>query len=142
LSNNLPVPAQGNHQEKQLEAHAYQPHPADRILIAPGVLLGVIRMGVLSVPGVVRLGNTPGGVNAWLRRTPTERGVQVIIDGQTVTVDVYVVLAADSNLREVSYNVQKQVARTIDEIVGMHAASVNIHIEDVVFDPLVQIEAY
>jgi uncharacterized alkaline shock family protein YloU len=108
--------------------------PNDRITIAPGVLLTVIRLAALQVPGVVRMGNTPGGVNRWWRRTPTERGVQALIDGQTVVIDVYIVTQAEANLRQVSYNVQKQVARDIQENVGMTVGAVNVHIEDVVFD--------
>jgi uncharacterized alkaline shock family protein YloU len=127
---NLPVPAEDN----QPANSGMQPAPDDRITIAPGVLLTMIRMGAVRTLGVVRMGNTPGGVNAWLRRTPSERGVQIIIEDNTVTIDVYIVADADSNLREVSQNVQRQVARDIEENVGMRVGTVNIHIEDVVFD--------
>ncbi len=109
--------------------------PNDRIVIAPGVLLTVIRLAALQVPGVVRMGNTPGGVNRWLRRTPSERGVQVLLEDRNVLVDVYIVANAETNLRDVSYNVQKQVARDLQENLGMNVGAVNIHIEDVMFDP-------
>jgi len=127
---NLPVPAEEN---KPANA-GMQPTAEDRVTIAPGVLLTMIRLGAERIAGVVRMGNTPGGVNAWLRRTPSERGVQVVIEDNTVTIDVYIVADADSNLREVSQNVQRQVARDIEENVGMRIGAVNIHIEDVVFD--------
>jgi uncharacterized alkaline shock family protein YloU len=127
---NLPVPAE----ENELTNTGMQPTAEDRVTIAPGVLLTMIRMGAVRTSGVVRMGNTPGGVNAWLRRTPSERGVQVLIEDNTVTIDVYIVADADSNLREVSQNVQRQVARDIEENVGMRVGAVNIHIEDVVFD--------
>lgn len=110
-----------------------QPLPEDRVSIAPGVLLTMIRMAALGVPGVVQMGNTPGGVNAWLRRTPTERGVQILIDGQTVTVSAYLIVDATSNFRAVSRNVQAAIARDIEENVGMQIGTINIHIEDVVF---------
>ena len=38
-------------------------HPNDTVTIAPGVLLTVARMATLDVRGVVRMGNTPGGVD-------------------------------------------------------------------------------
>ena len=110
--------------------------PTDRITIAPGVLLTVIRLAALQVPGVARMGNTPGGVNRWWRRTPTERGVQALIEGQTVVIDVYIVTHADAILRQVSHEVQTQVARDIRENVGMTVGAVNVHIEDVTFDPM------
>jgi len=97
------------------------------------VLLTVIRLAALAVPGVARMGSTPGGVNRWLRRTPAERGVRIIIEGDTVMIDVYIVVDAEANLREVSRSVQAQVGRDIQENVGMRVGVVNIHIEDVVF---------
>jgi uncharacterized alkaline shock family protein YloU len=117
-----------------VEIETVEPLPSDRITIAPGVLLAVVRLAALRVPGVARMGSTPGGVNRWLRRTPIERGIQMLIDDQTVTIDVYIVVNAEANLREVSKDVQKQVTRDIEENVGMHIGTINIHIEDVVFD--------
>lgn len=119
--------------ENQLVPVGVLQAPEDKITIAPAVLLTVVRLAALRVPGVVRMGNTPGGVNRWLRRTPGERGIQMIVEDETVVVDVYVMADADANLREVSYNVQGQVARAIEENVGMTVGAVHVHIEDVVW---------
>jgi uncharacterized alkaline shock family protein YloU len=40
---------------------------------------------------------------------------------------------ASANLREMSVAIQKSVARSIREILGMKVESVNVHIEDVAF---------
>lgn len=108
--------------------------PNDKIIIAPGVLLTTVRMAALQVPGVARIGSTPGGVNRLLRRTPADSGIRLVIEDPNVTVDVYIVARADAILRDVCHNVQKQVARDIQENVGMHVSTVNVHIEDVTFD--------
>lgn len=129
-THNLPVPA-GN---SKVAIHSMEPNPNDRIMIAPGVLLTVVRLAALAVPGVVNMGSAPGGVNRWLRRAPAERGVQVLIEGETATIDVYIVVQADANLREVSRTVQNQVGRDVQENVGMHIGAINIHIEDVAFE--------
>lgn len=118
-----------------ITTRAMEPKPQDKVSVAPNVLLTMVRLGALSIEGVVRMGNTPGGVNAWLRRTPAERGVQLQLDGQSTVVDAYIVVNADSDLREVCRRVQNQVARDIEENVGMHVGAVNVHIEDVVFQP-------
>jgi uncharacterized alkaline shock family protein YloU len=109
--------------------------PSDKITVAPGVLLTVIRLAALQVAGVVRMGNTPGGVNRWLRRTPNESGVQIFIDEATriVTIDVYIIADASSDLRQVSHDVQRQVAREIEDNIGMNVSAINIFIEDVEF---------
>ncbi len=119
-----------------MDVETVEPLPGDRITIAPGVLLTVVRLAALRVAGVAGMGSTPGGVNRWLRRTPAERGIQMLIDDQTVTIDVYIVVNAECNLREVSQNVQKLVARDIEDNVGMHIGNINVHIEDVVFDAI------
>jgi uncharacterized alkaline shock family protein YloU len=137
-TDNLPMAANTTSEHSASTApvvseHSMEPPVDDRVTVAPSVLLTMVRLGALSVEGVKRMGNTPGGVNEWLRRTPAERGVRARIDGQTVMIDAYIVVDADSDLRDVCRKVQRQVARDIEENIGMQVGAVNIHIEDVVF---------
>lgn len=108
-------------------------HPNDTVTIAPGVLLTIARLATLEVPGVVRMGSTPGGVDRLLRRVPSANGVQIAIDDDTVTAHLYVVAEASVNLRELSVQIQRSVERSICDLLGMKVASVNVHIEDVTF---------
>ncbi len=108
-------------------------HPNDTVTIAPGVLLTIARLASLEVPGVVRMGNTPGGVDRLFRRVPAANGVQLAIDKGTVTAHLYVVADATVNLRDMCLSIQKSVARSIREILGMKVESVNVHVEDVHF---------
>lgn len=100
--------------------------------IAPEVLLTIARLSALAVPGVVRTANLPGGVNRLFKRGADD-GVRIEVREQAVTVDLYLVLEHDRNVREVSRQVQAQVARAIQEMVGMDVLAVNIHIEDIAF---------
>ena len=50
-----------------------------------------------------------------------------------VYVDLYVVLKRDVNVRDVSHNIQHQVARAISEMVGMEIGKINVHVEDIDF---------
>lgn len=110
-------------------------HPNDTVTIAPGVLLTIARLATLDVPGVVRMGSTPGGVDRLFRRVPAANGVQIVVDDGTVTAHLYVIADASVNLREMSVQIQKSVARSIQELLGMQVESVNVHIEDVTFSP-------
>jgi uncharacterized alkaline shock family protein YloU len=47
---------------------------------------------------------------------------------------LHLVLQQDVNIREVSRNVQQNVARAIQEMVGMDVGYVNIHIEDIDYE--------
>lgn len=106
----------------------------DTITVAPGALITIARQATLGVPGVSRLGNTPGGVGDWLRRSPGSRGVRINVHQNTAEVDLYVVLEADTNMRDVSRKIQREVARAIHDIVGLDILSVDIHIENVDFN--------
>lgn len=107
--------------------------PQDTITVAPGALIAIARQSTLSVPGVSHMGNTPGGVGQWLRRTPSAKGVRITVEDNTADIDLFVVLKADTHMREVSRTIQQEVARAVHDIVGLDVNSVNIHIENVDF---------
>jgi uncharacterized alkaline shock family protein YloU len=110
-------------------------NPDDHVTVSPEVLLTVARLSTLRVEGVARMSMIPGGVNRLWKRTPSAEGVQILVDGQTVDIDLFIVTRAEANMREVSHQVQREVARAIRQIVGMDIKAVNVHIDDVVFDP-------
>ncbi len=55
-------------------------------------------------------------------------------EDNTVFADLFLILKQDVNIREVSRNVQQQVARAIQEMVGMEVGHVDIHIEDIDYE--------
>ena len=98
--------------------------------VAPEVLTTIARLFVLSVPGVSRLAPVSGGVNRFFKRGSGD-GVRIETEENTVFVDLHLILREEVNIREVSRNVQQNVARAIQEMVGMDVGHVNIHIEDI-----------
>jgi uncharacterized alkaline shock family protein YloU len=101
--------------------------------VSPDVLVTIARLSTLVVPGVSRMAPIPGGVNRLFRRGSGD-GVRIETEENTVFADLYVTLKRDVNIREVSRNIQKQVARAIQEMVGMEIGHVNIHIEDIDYE--------
>lgn len=102
--------------------------------IAPDVLLSIARLTALKVDGVSRMSVVPGGVERLWDRSHIEDGVRINIEDKIVHADVYVVMDKNVNIREVSRNVQQAIARAIEEMVGMEAGHINIHIEDIHYD--------
>lgn len=100
--------------------------------LAPEVLLTIARMSALSVEGVRHMAPVPGGFDRLFRRG-SDDGVRLTVEDNLVYVDLYLVLANNVNVREVSRNAQAQVARSISEMVGMEVGHVNIHIEDIAY---------
>lgn len=98
--------------------------------IAPTVLATITRLTALSVPGVARLAPVPGGVNRLFRRGINE-GIRLEVTDSTVSLQIYLVLLPEVNIREVARQVQGDVARAIEETVGMHVSEIDVHVEDV-----------
>ena len=103
---------------------------AGKTTIAPEVLITIARLTTLEVPGVSRMSNIPSGVNRLLNRRYGE-GVRLDISNDSVSVDLFLILKNDVNIRDVSRKVQFEVARSISDMVGMQVGRVNIHIEDI-----------
>ena len=97
------------------------------------MLVDIARMSALSVPGVSRMAQVTGGVNRLFKRGISD-GVRIEVEDNTVVASLYLVLKRDVNIREVGRNVQAQVARTLQEMVGMDVAEVEIHIEDIDYE--------
>lgn len=98
--------------------------------VSPDVLVTIARLAALEVPGVSRLAPVSGGVNRLFKRGISD-GIRIEVQDATVFIDLHLILMENMNIREVSRNVQAQVARAIQEMVGMEIGAVNIHIEDI-----------
>ena len=109
-----------------------QLHPPGKTTIAPEVLTTIARLTALSIPGVSRLSTAPSDVNQFFKRGFSgNEGVRIEVENHTVYADIYVITESDINVREVSRNIQAQVARAISEMVGMEVGKVNVHVEDI-----------
>ena len=98
--------------------------------IAPEVLRSIIRLATLNISGVSKLINPSVNVNQLFHRGSSE-GVKIEILEDTVYADVFVIINAYENIREVSRNIQLEVSRSISDIVGMKTGKINIHVEDI-----------
>ena len=60
-----------------------------------------------------------------------EDGLHVEVEDDIVYTDIYVVLDAEVNIREVGRNIQTAVARAITDMIGMQVGVINVHVEDI-----------
>jgi uncharacterized alkaline shock family protein YloU len=134
----MPRPALTLMKSDDTPVNTHDEMPAEREVrrgkttIAPDVLLTIARLSALAVPGVARMEPVPGGVDRLFKRGVHD-GVRIAVKDLSVSVDLYLVLEHDRNVRDISRAVQAAVARAIHEMVGMDVLAVNIHIEDVAF---------
>jgi uncharacterized alkaline shock family protein YloU len=106
-----------------------------RVTIAPEVLVTIARLTTQSVKGVAQMCHQvgPGNVDRILGRVAGSGGVQITIVNDAVRVDLYIIVDADVNMRNVSRKIQEAVTRAIRDMVGMQVNAVNIHIQDVAY---------
>ncbi len=97
------------------------------ITIAPNVLNTIARLTTLKVDGVARLGMSGKLLHA-------SDGVSIELIENRVKADIFIVVKPDANMFEIAQQVQREVARSINEIVGMDVEAVNIHIQDVAYN--------
>jgi uncharacterized alkaline shock family protein YloU len=107
--------------------------PPGKTTVSPDVLISIAKLSALGVPGVSHMAPVSGGVNRLFRKGANE-GVRIEVEEDTVFADIYLVLKQDVNIREVSRNVQQQVTRAMQEMVGMDVGHVDIHIEDIDYE--------
>jgi len=99
-----------------------------KITIAPDVLKTIARLTTLAVSGVARIASPPG---TWRLLRHDEVGVEVI--GDSVRVELYVIVEPDVSMLSVGRQIQAEVTRAIQDMVGMEVQSVNVHIGDVAY---------
>lgn len=102
-----------------------------KVTIAPNVLVTIVQKTAASVPGVAKLCDSTPGVKRLLGLHTVGRGVEVnVLDGQ-VMVDVYLVARRGHDLLQMGLEVQRAIARAIEDIVGMEVREISVHVEDV-----------
>lgn len=112
--------------DEHVSENATIPESKGRVTVAQRVLDTIAQLTTLNVPGVARL--SARGRRAARRGAD---GVRVAVVDDQVVVDVYVIVTHDANMRQIGNEIQVEIARAMNQMVGMDAAEVNVHIQDV-----------
>ena len=107
--------------------------PPGKTTVSPGVLMTIARMAALGVPGVRAVGR-PAPAGDHYSRSRMGTGVRLAIHDDFIRGDMYLVIKAGVNVREVCRDVQQQVARALQEMTGMNVARMDIHVEDIDYE--------
>ena len=105
------------------------------ITVAPGVLLDIIEQAALYTDGVMGMASIPPRVGRIFRRLISGDGIELEVGEDSVSIDLYLIVQA-VDLLTLCHQVQKEVIRAMDKLVGLKVSAVNIHIEDVAYSEL------
>ncbi len=101
------------------------------IRIAPSVLATISGLTAAAVPGVIRTsGGLVAGMSRLMRRDDPTRGVRLRVKGDQVFLDIHVVVEQGADLVRVGSQIQRDVARAIDKMVGLPVAEINVYVQD------------
>ncbi|HLQ29876.1 MAG TPA: Asp23/Gls24 family envelope stress response protein [Ktedonobacteraceae bacterium] len=101
------------------------------VRVARQVLSTIVISTALQIPGVVRMAQASDQWSRLLGREVPRQGVTLSIKDNTVTADLYIVVASSVNIVNVGSAVQEEVASAIEHMVGMQVREVNVYIQDV-----------
>ena len=99
------------------------------INISEDVIAVIAAAAASEVEGVHGLFFTPGKelTNMLGRKGPT-RGIKLLIDGDNLTIDVYIMAEMGYSVSEIGVEIQKVVMSAVEAAVGVAVSSVNVHI--------------
>jgi uncharacterized alkaline shock family protein YloU len=107
--------------------------PPGKITVSAGVLITIAHMSALGVRGVKAVGQ-PASARDRLLGGHKGGGVHLANDDGVISGDMYLVVKAGFNVREVCRDVQQQVARALQEMAGMTVARLDIHVENIDYE--------
>ncbi|PKN94604.1 MAG: Asp23/Gls24 family envelope stress response protein [Chloroflexi bacterium HGW-Chloroflexi-6] len=100
------------------------------IHIAPNAVATIAYHATLQSYGVVGLApkNLAEGIAATITREPT-RGVGVRFDGETLDIDIYVIVEYGTRISSVAQSVANAVRYHVEKTIGLHVHQVNVHVQ-------------
>ena len=100
------------------------------VRIAHRVLRTVVEQAALRVRGIARMAHAPVG---WpqLGRSRPLHGVSLLVHGDAVAVDLYLIVEPGSSMVQVGTEVQEAVGAAVEHILGMGVSEINVYIQDV-----------
>ncbi|MCL4516961.1 MAG: Asp23/Gls24 family envelope stress response protein [Firmicutes bacterium] len=95
-----------------------------------GIIAGVAATECYGLVGMASR-NIQDGIAELLRREHLNRGVEVRLEGDRLMIDLYIIVEYGVNISEVAHNVMEKVKYTVENVVGLNVAKVNIRVQGV-----------
>ena len=102
--------------------------------VANTVVASIAALAALQVEGVSAMYHPAGQqLDRILRRAYAHRGVRVDLVGESLHLDLWVVIEAGGSVPVIGGLVQRRVADTVERMLGLHVAEVNVYVSEVIF---------
>ncbi len=101
------------------------------VRIARRVLRTVVEQAALGVRGVTRMATVRNGWPHLLGRPLPQHGISLAVHGETVSIDIYLIVDPGVSMVDVGTQVQEAVGAAVEHILGMGVTEINVYIQDV-----------
>lgn len=109
---------------------------ASNLTISEEVISIIAGLAAAEVEGVS--GMTLGfvdGINQMLGNNKKyTKGVKIELDGNDVTIDLYVIVKYGVKIPDVAFSIQNSVKNSVESMTGLNVKAVNINVQGVTFD--------
>lgn len=112
-------------------------NPDGTVSFATDVVATIAGLAATEVEGVSSMSSPSSGLADMFSRRSTRnftKGVRVDLDGNTVTVDVTIVVEYGSPVPDVARGIQENVKKAIETMSGLTVHSVDVHVSGVSFE--------
>lgn len=106
----------------------------NNIQISDDVIAVIAGMAVSEVPGVAEMaGGFAGGISEVLSgKKNMAKGIKVDLQGKDVKIDVNIIVEYGTRIPDVAFEIQKRVKKSIENMTGLTATEVNVHVQGVI----------
>lgn len=94
-----------------------------------GVIAGLAAGEVAGLAGMS--GGLVGGIAERLGRKDLAKGIKVSLEGDNVTLDVYVIVDYGIKIQEVAQGLKDKVRSTVEDMAGLKVKTVNVHVQGI-----------
>ncbi len=95
------------------------------------VIAGISAMEVFGLVGMASTKQFKDGIAELLGMENLSRGIEVTIEEDEVTIDIYIIVSYGTKISEVAHNVQQKVIYTLQNIVDINVTTVNVIVQGV-----------
>ena len=101
-----------------------------RIEISPAAVAGIASQAVLNSYGVVGMASKSlaGGLAQLLHRD-SRRGVEVKLESNRITIDLYVIIEYGTRISTVAHNIMDSVKFSVEKTLDVPVSQVNVHVQ-------------
>ncbi|QUH26642.1 Asp23/Gls24 family envelope stress response protein [Serpentinicella alkaliphila] len=104
------------------------------VKIASEVVATIVGLAALEVKGVAGMsGGLANGIAEKLGKKSLSKGVKLEIKEKEVIIDLYIIVDYGTKIPDISWEIQNNVIKVVETMIGLKAMNVNIHVQGVHF---------